>query len=505
MKYKRSSGVLLHISSLPGRYGVGTFGKEAYQFVDFLVETGQTFWQILPLTPTSYGDSPYQSYSAVACNINFIDFEELEKMGLLVDNDFKNIVFSTNEEFVNFEKLTRLRRPILEKAVQKFLADEDLSSQLEKYLEENPWLCDYADFMAIKESFNHVSLQEWPDKALVIRDEEALSSARNKLQKGIQFHRVTQFLCHLQWQKLKTYSNLRHIQIIGDMPIYVAADSVEVWTMPELFKLDDNKVPTCVAGCPADDFSKDGQLWGNPIYNWSYHQETEFSWWIYRIRESFKRYDVLRIDHFKGFSDYWEIQENYKTPNDGKWVSGPGYALFEKVMEELGDLPIIAENLGYIDEKAEKLLEDTGYPGMKVLQFGFFDTSGKSLELPHFHDRNQVVYTGTHDNDVIRSWFDDLEPEERDFMNRYTHRDFYETVPQAMLRTAYGSVADIAITCMQDLLEKDGSCRMNLPNTIGGNWEWRMKCSDLTTSRKDFLRDLTTLYGRYNQELLESK
>lgn len=498
MTFKRSSGVLMHISSLPGANGIGSFGQAAYDFVDFLVETGQTYWQILPLTPTGYGDSPYQSFSALAGNINFIDLPLLAEMDLLVEEDFNDISFSDNPEKVDYERLVHLRRPILEKAVAKFLTSEINIEALKHYLSQNDWLNDYAEFMAIKEHFGQVSLQDWPDQSLRLRQQSSLDYYRRELVTQIDFHLVTQYLFDLQWRKLKAYSNQRHIAIIGDMPIYVAADSVEVWTMPDLFKVDEDRVPWCVAGCPADDFSKDGQLWGNPIYNWSYHKETKFKWWVYRIQESFKRYDVLRIDHFKGFSDFWEIPRGYQTPNDGSWVSGPGYELFETVKSELGDLPIIAENLGYIDEKAEQLLKETDYPGMKILEFGFYDTSANSLELPHYHTRNQVIYTGTHDNAVINEWYQELEPNQRDFVIRFTHKADYETVAQAMIRTLYSSVADISIITMQDLLEKDGSCRMNLPNTIGGNWEWRMKLSDLTQPRKDFLKEITYRYNRQN-------
>lgn len=282
------------------------------------------------------------------------------------------------------------------------------------------------------------------------------------------------------------------------MPIYVSADSVEVWTMPELFKVDSDKNPICIAGVPADEFSDDGQLWGNPIYDWKNHAKTNYAWWVYRIQEGFKLYDLLRIDHFKGFSDYWEIRGDYETANDGSWEPGPGRALFDVVKDKLGDLPIIAENLGYIDEKAEQLLTDTAFPGMKILEFGFYDTEGKSIDAPHNCNKNSVAYTGTHDNEVINGWYDNLTAEQKAFVNAYTHRSDDEPITQAMLRTLFVTVSDVAIATMQDLLDKPADSRMNIPNTVGGNWQWRMLKEDLTDERKAFLKDITALYCRKN-------
>lgn len=282
------------------------------------------------------------------------------------------------------------------------------------------------------------------------------------------------------------------------MPIYVSADSVEVWTMPELFKVDSDKKTLCIAGVPADEFSDDGQLWGNPIYDWKNHAKTNYAWWVYRIQEGFKLYDLLRIDHFKGFSDYWEIRGDYETANDGSWEPGPGRALFDVVKDELGDLPIIAENLGYIDAKAEQLLTDTAFPGMKILEFGFYDTEGKSIDAPHNCNKNSVAYTGTHDNEVINGWYDNLTDEQKAFVNAYTHRSDDEPIAQAMLRTLFATVSDVAIATMQDLLDKPADSRMNIPNTVGGNWQWRMLKEDLTDERKAFLKDITALYCRKN-------
>ena len=297
---------------------------------------------------------------------------------------------------------------------------------------------------------------------------------------------------------LKAYANDNGIEIIGDMPIYVSADSVEVWTMPDLFKVDEDKNPLFIAGVPADGFSEDGQLWGNPIYNWAAHEASNFAWWIYRIQESFKLYDYLRIDHFKGFSDFWEIPGGDTTARNGHWESAPGLALFAAVREALGELPIIAENLGYIDEKAEQLLASTAFPGMKILEFGLFDITSQSSDLPHHYDRNCVVYTGTHDNEVVNGWYANLTEEQVAFVNDYLHKGADESITQAMLRTIFATVSDTAILCMQDLLDKGAESRMNMPNTVGGNWQWRMLEGDITEEHKAYLTHLTELYDRVN-------
>ncbi|MDY5974690.1 4-alpha-glucanotransferase [Streptococcus hyovaginalis] len=500
---QRESGVLMHISSLPGDFGIGSFGKEAYDFVDFLVDTRQTYWQILPLTTTSYGDSPYQSFSAIAGNTHFIDFAFLAEAGYLSPADYASINFGSNPEVVDYALIYDQRRPILEKAVKGFLASVEGQSLLKTFETANGWLTDFADFMAIKEHFGNKALQEWDDKKIVQRDEDTLLAYREKLADKILYHKVTQYFFYSQWLDLKNYANQNGIQIIGDMPIYVSADSVETWTMSELFKLDDNRQPITIAGVPADEFSDTGQLWGNPIYNWDLHQETGFAWWIYRIQESFKLYDKLRIDHFKGFSDFWEIPGGDDTAINGHWSEGPGYKLFEAVKNELGELPIIAENLGYIDEKAEKLLEDTAFPGMKIMEFGFYDVEGQSIDIPHNYTPDTVAYTGTHDNEVVNGWYDNLTSEQQDYLNAYIHRGKDEKITEAMLRSLYASVSHIAIATMQDLLDKDANSRMNTPNTLGGNWEWRMLSEDLTAEKKAFLTKITELYARANQTVIQ--
>ena len=497
----RSSGVLMHITSLPNAFGIGSFGQSAYDFVDFLVETKQTYWQILPLTTTSYGDSPYQSFSAIAGNTHLIDFDLLTQMGLLKESDYASVHFGDDPTSVDYERIFYARRPILETAVKNFLVNQSLQADFNHFEKNNRlWLEDFAEFMAIKEHFGNQALQKWDDKKAVARDPKTLEKYRTMLVDQIQYFKVTQYFFFKQWGELKDYANQRGIKIIGDMPIYVAADSVEVWTKPELFQLDKERNPLFVAGVPADQFSATGQLWGNPLYDWEEHKKQGYTWWIHRIEESFKIYDVLRIDHFKGFSDYWQVDGKAEVAKDGSWQPGPGYDLFKAVKEQLGDLPIIAEDLGNIDDKARKLLADCNYPGMKILQFGFEDVSGKSLDSPHYCISHSIVYTGTHDNDVTNGWYNGLTDQQQQYINDYTHRSEDESICQAMIRQLFATVSNTAIATMQDVLDLPVSSRMNIPSTIGGNWQWRMQQSDLTQDKKDFLVKMTTLYQRANQE-----
>ncbi len=502
----RSSGVLMHITSLPNAFGIGSFGQSAYDFVDFLVETKQTYWQILPLTTTSYGDSPYQSFSAIAGNTHLIDFDLLTQMGLLKEADYASVNFGDDPTSVDYERVFYARRPILEIAVKNFLENQSFQADFKHFEKSNRlWLDDFAEFMAIKEHFGNQALQKWDDKKAVARDPSALEKYRTMLAEQIQYFKVTQYFFFKQWTELKNYANQKGIQIIGDMPIYVAADSVEVWTKPELFQLDEERNPLFVAGVPADQFSATGQLWGNPLYAWEEHKKQGYAWWIHRIEESFKIYDVLRIDHFKGFSDYWQVDGKAEVAKDGSWQPGPGYDLFKAVKEQLGDLPIIAEDLGNIDDKARKLLTDCNYPGMKILQFGFEDVSGESLDSPHYCIPHSIVYTGTHDNDVTNGWYNSLTEQQQQYINDYTHRHEDESICQAMIRQLFATVSNTAIATMQDVLDLPASSRMNVPSTIGGNWQWRMQRSELTQDKKDFLAKMTTLYQRANQENLMIK
>ena len=497
----RSSGVLMHITSLPNAFCIGSFGQSAYEFVDFLVETKQTYWQILPLTTTSYGDSPYQSFSAIAGNTHLIDFDLLTQMDLLKEADYASVNFGDDPTNVDYERVFYVRRTILEIAVKNFLANQAFQADFKNFEKNNRlWLDDFAEFMAIKEHFGNQALQKWDDKKAVARDPKTLEKYRTMLADQIQYFKVTQYFFFKQWSELKDYANQRGIKIIGDMPIYVAADSVEVWTKPELFQLDKERNPLFVAGVPADQFSATGQLWGNPLYDWEEHKKQGYAWWIHRIEESFKIYDVLRIDHFKGFSDYWQVDGKADIAKYGSWQPGPGYDLFRAVKEQLGDLPIIAEDLGNIDDKARKLLADCNYPGMKILQFGFEDISGKSLDSPHYCIPHSIVYTGTHDNDVTNGWYNVLTDQQQQYINDYTHRSEDESICQTMIRQLFATVSNTAIATMQDVLDLPASSRMNVPSTIGGNWQWRMQQSDLTQDKKDFLAKMTTLYQRANQE-----
>lgn len=498
---KRQSGVLMHISSLPGQYGIGSFGQSAYDFVDFLVRTKQRYWQILPLGTTSYGDSPYQSFSAFAGNTHFIDFDLLIERGLLTEADLKGVDFGQDPTQVDYAKVFEQRRPLLEKAVANFLKSGD-QKEFQAFCEANAsWLELFAEYMAIKEHFDLKAWTEWPDAAIRAREPKALAQYREKLADQLTYHRVTQFFFFQQWLALKAYANDHHIEIVGDMPIYVAEDSSDMWANPHLFKTDKNGKATCIAGCPPDEFSATGQLWGNPIYDWEAMDKDGYQWWIERLRESFKIYDIVRIDHFRGFESYWEIPAGSDTAAPGKWVKGPGYKLFVAVKEELGDLNIIAEDLGFMTDEVIELRESTGFPGMKILQFAF-NPDDESIDSPHLAPNNSVMYTGTHDNNTVLGWYrNEIDDPTREYLARYTNRKEYESVPHAMLRTVFASVSFMAIATMQDLLELDGSARMNFPSTLGGNWSWRMTADQLTPAVEQELLDFTTIYRRENKDL----
>jgi len=499
---KRQSGVLMHISSLPGKYGIGSFGQSAYDFVDFLVRTKQRYWQILPLGTTSYGDSPYQSFSAFAGNTYFIDFDILIEEGLLNEADVKGADFGDDPRKVDYAKIFDARRPIMEKAVARFLKADDLSDY-ESFVEQNAaWLEVFAEYMAIKEHFDNLAWTEWPDEAIRRREAASLASYREKLADKLTYHRVTQYLFFKQWLRLKAYANEHYIEIVGDMPIYVAADSADVWAQPHFFKTDAVGKPTCVAGCPPDEFSETGQLWGNPIYDWEAMDKDGYAWWIERLRESFKIYDIVRIDHFRGFESYWEVPAGSETSASGKWVKGPDYKLFAAVKEALGDLNIIAEDLGFMTDEVIELRERTGFPGMKILQFAF-NPDDESIDSPHLAPNNSVMYTGTHDNNTVLGWYkDEIDDATRQYMAQYTNRKEYETVPHAMLRTIFASVSFMAIATMQDLLELDSAARMNYPSTIGGNWTWRMTAEELNPIVEGELYSLTKTYRRMNTDLI---
>ncbi|UUX33925.1 4-alpha-glucanotransferase [Fundicoccus culcitae] len=492
----RSSGVLLHISSLPGDFGIGSFGKSAYQFVDFLVETGQSYWQILPLGTTSYGDSPYQSFSAFAGNTYFIDFELLTEEGLLKHSDYKDVDFGKKPHQVNYGQLFKTKRPVLELAVKNFLKRNQLGDYHHFVNENQTWLVPFAEYMAIKESFDNEPWYNW-DEPIRMREESALSEYRAKLSDDIIYHQVTQYFFFSQWQLLKNYANNKHIQIIGDIPIYVSRDSVEMWSDPQLFKVDEDHNPTVVSGTPPDYFSEDGQYWGNPIYDWEYMRNNGYQWWIQRLKESFKLYDVVRIDHFRGFESYWEVPFGEKTAQNGRWKKGPGIELFNAIYKELGELNIIAEDLGFMTQEVIDMRDATGFPGMKILQFGF--TNEDSIDLPHNYLPNTIAYVGTHDNETAEGWIKDTaEPQIIKQANQYTHRKSKESISSALNRTLAASVSNTVIYTMQDLLGLDNSARMNTPSTIGQNWQWRLKGKKLDPKVAKELTKITRTYFRFN-------
>lgn len=490
---KRSSGILMHITSLPSAYGIGTLGKEAYEFVDFLYKSGQRYWQILPIGPTGYGDSPYQSCSAFAGNPYFIDLPLLTEMGLLKKEHYKNIDFGEDCTKVNYHKIFYKKMPILKMAFKN--SKGKYESKIKKFREENKtWIEDYALYMSIKEKFNLKPFQEWDEK-IKLRDEEILEKYREELKEDVDYWIFVQYIFFKQWIDLKSYANNKGIKIIGDIPIYVAKDSADTWVNSEMFVLDKNKNPIVISGCPPDDFSATGQLWGNPIYRWDYLDKTEYDWWIKRIKASSRIYDITRIDHFRGFESYWEVPTEEATAVNGRWVKGPGMKLFNKIKEELGEIEIIAEDLGFLTKEVIDFRIVSGYPGMKVLQFAF-DTKEESEHLPHNYDKNCVVYTGTHDNATIDSWFQNANKKELDFATKYLKLTKEEGFNWGFIRGALSSVANLAIIQMQDYLGFSNEARMNVPSTIGGNWQWRIKKEHLTDELAEKIYNITKLYGR---------
>lgn len=468
----RKSGILMHLSSLSSPYGIGTMGKVAYEFVDFLKAGGQSYWQLLPICPTGYGDSPYQSYSTFAGNPYFIDLDELAEMGLLERADYETIDWGREPDKVDYGVLYQKRYPILHKAAKNFL--QDPPKDFWKFCEGNEWwLSDYALFMARKEIRSDT--REW--KAL-------------------------QYLFFQQWNALKAYANQNGISIIGDLPIYVSLDSADVWAHPELFQLDEKKVPREVAGVPPDGFSADGQVWGNPLFDWDYMEKTNFKWWIQRIDYLCKVYDVLRIDHFRGFDSYFAIPYGDATARNGRWRKGPGMKLFEAVERAIGRQPIIAEDLGYLTESVKKLLKDSGFPGMKVLEFAFDsrDDSGSEY-LPYNYIPNCVAYTGTHDNDTILGWFGDADPKDASYCKEYLNIFDDEELNWSMMSALWGSVANLTIVQAQDILGLGSEARMNRPATVGSNWQWRAKEGAFTEELARKLRRKMNIYGRMDDNV----
>ena len=481
----------MHISSLPSDYGIGTMGKEAYKFVDFLYEAKQRCWQILPLGPTSYGDSPYQSFSTNAGNPYFIDLDILQEEGLLKKSDYSSLNWGKDNKKTDYETIYNNRFKVLRKAFKRF--KENVPNEFYNFLHKNEkWISNYAMFMSIKDENDGKSWLIWDD-SLRKRDSHALWEFNSAHEDDIMFWEFLQFKFFEQWEKLKKYANDKGISIIGDIPIYVALDSAEVWVYPDLFELDNDLIPTAVAGCPPDAFSPTGQLWGNPLYRWQRHKEFGYNWWIDRIKAATELYDIVRIDHFRGFEGYYSIPYGDETAEHGQWLKGPGMELFGAVRNALGDLPIIAEDLGFLTEDVHRLLRDSGFPGMKVLEFAF-DPREESNYLPHTYTSNSVVYVGTHDNDTILGWLDDLDKDTIEFCKKYIDAD--DDIVWKMIKTAMASVSDTAIIQMQDYLELGSEARMNIPSTLGGNWEWRMGKRDATKKLAKKIADMTRTYGR---------
>ena len=496
----RAAGILLSVTSLPSKYGIGCFSKSAYDFVDWLKEAGQTYWQILPICPTSYGDSPYQSFSTFAGNPYFISLEALIEEGVLTEEECGSMDFGNVEDDIDYEKQYWARYPLLRRAYER--SNISQNRDYLRFVEENRWwLDDYALFMAVKNYFDGAPWTKWPED-IRLHWGFALDYYRRELYYDIEFQQYLQFKFFQQYRALKAYANEKGIQIIGDIPIYVAMDSADTWAHPELFQLDEHNVPTAVAGCPPDGFSATGQLWGNPLYRWDYHRQTGYDWWLSRLWYCFQLYDVTRIDHFRGFDEYYSIPYGAATAMEGHWEKGPGLELFRRVEQVLGWHEVIAEDLGYVTDSVRWLVQESGFPGMKVLEFAFDsrDSGSANDYLPHNYTENCVVYTGTHDNETITGWFDSISKEEqqsaRDYLcdqrqpKKYLYRSFIALVMR--------SCAKYCIIPMQDYLGLDNSCRMNTPSTVGTNWRWRMKEGALTQELCQDILQTTKRYGRMN-------
>ena len=475
----RASGILLPVSSLPSRYGIGCFSESAYEFVDQLKAAGQKYWQILPLGPTSYGDSPYQSFSTFAGNPYFISLEELTEEGVLTREECEAADFGRDPGRVDYGKLYAARFPLLRRAYERSRISEDTGFQ--RFMEENGgWVRDYAIFMAVKNRFGGRSWDQWPED-IRKRWPYSMDYYQRELYFDIEFYEYIQYVFLKQWRRLKEYANQNGIRIIGDIPIYVAFDSADTWANPQLFQFDAEYRPEAVAGCPPDGFAADGQVWGNPLYRWDYHRETGYDWWMRRLSYCYQLYDVLRIDHFRGFDEYFSIPFGDATAHAGHWE-------------------VIAEDLGYVTDSVRRLVRDTGFPGMKVLEFAFDsrDTGSANDYLPHNYPVNSVVYTGTHDNETLTGWFAGIRPQERRMVRGYLNnfRDSDEEIYWDMICTAMGSVSALCVIPLQDYFGYDNTCRMNQPSTLGKNWKWRLRKGELTEELIGRIRDIAARYGR---------
>ena len=497
MKFERSAGILLHPTSLPGEYGIGTIGKNAYNFVDFLVECGQTLWQVFPLGPTGYGDSPYQSFSTFAGNPLLIDLDLLKEDGLLSQHNLDSIPhFDKNN--IDFGHLIQVKYELLSLAFQNYkTSGKNFTIECGNFCAENKsWLDDYSLFMAVKEYHGGKLWTEWEDD-IAFRKRGAVEKWKEKLEYRVDYQKFLQFTFFKQWKALKDYTNEKGIKIIGDIPIFIAYDSSDLWANKKYFSVTKKGKLETVAGVPPDYFSETGQLWGNPLYNWIEMEKDNFSWWVERIKKTLELVDIIRIDHFRGLDAYWEIPGNAETAQIGKWIKAPGKKLFEVIKKELGELPIIAEDLGVITKSVEELRDHFGFPGMKILQFAFGE-SGDNKFLPHNYVNNCVVFTGSHDNDTTKGFF---ENEKKNHTGIYQWAQRYlnyhgKDITYELIRTAYASVADIVIIPMQDILELGSDARMNFPGKLGGNWTWRFDWKQVNSNIPLTYKGMTEIYDR---------
>ena len=496
----RKSGILMHITSLPSPYGIGTMGKEAYRFIDFLKKSGQKYWQILPVTPTGYGDSPYQSCSTYAGNHYLIDLDLLVQEGLLKKSEITKINWSDDPSRVNFGHLYYHRLDVLRLAYGRFQRTE----AFETFCHDNDtWIWDFAMFMALKAKHGGKPWHQWEEK-LKFRDDGALTEAWHELEQEVYFHCFIQYLFHIQWENLRTYAHENGVQIIGDVPIYVPYDSADVWSNPHLFDLDEALNPVAVAGCPPDGFNADGQLWGNPLYRWDVHKEERFAWWIRRMGAAGNRYDMVRLDHFRGFESYWAVPYGDETARGGKWMKGPGMDFVNAMRDNLPHVQMIAEDLGFLTQEVKDLQKASGYPGMKVLLFAF-DSREPSDYLPHSYIPNSVCYTGTHDNVTTRQWFDTAPKAAAKYAREYLRITQDEGDVWGMIRGAMACVSELCVIPMQDYLELGGEARMNFPGTrSSSNWTWRATKGYLSAALSKRIYRLTELYGRLEIEKEET-
>ncbi|MBR3004290.1 MAG: 4-alpha-glucanotransferase [Lachnospiraceae bacterium] len=490
---KRSSGILMAISSLPSKYGIGTFGREAYNFIDFLSESRQSWWQILPLGPTGYGDSPYQSFSSFAGSPYYIDLDMLIEDGLLSEDEVITLDWGDDPSKVDYGKLYENRLPLLAKAAERGMAKD--REQFDKFISENKGVADYALYTAIKKHFGMKAWLEWPDEDVRYRKAEALEKYSEQLAHEIEVQEYIQYLFFNQWEALKEYAHEKGIGIIGDIPIYVPLDSADVWSAPSSFLLDEKNVPVEVAGVPPDNFTEDGQLWGNPLYDYDQMKADGYSWWINRIAGAAKLYDVIRIDHFRGFESFWAVPYGSDTAKDGRWVKGPGIELVKTLTNWFHDTRFIAEDLGYPSEEVVQMLKDSGLPGMKVLEFAFDDPEYDAF-CPHKYVNNCICYTGTHDNETLMGWKAGADPEIVEKCVKYFGLNDEEGFTYGIIRGGMSSVADLFIAQLQDYLELGSEARMNTPGTAQGNWQWRMEPGKTDQELAEKIAAMTVLYGR---------